>query len=1626
MLPLLHSLSLLQTSVRSQKIQHYSPAVFWIVKSIRAVLADTETLAKDAEVLKLFPEMARERSRILVGLKLLVELARIVAVAPGSSADDADPTSESPQVPPKRQTDPQDLLKIGGQIFAHARKFLALAVQCGLDLPLQPSSLDDTSAEGEENGEQLNGQPSVKGGVTSRTSTPVPRSHTADLVQRLTVGGRRGLGSTIDLRAYARNPGRNGREADGDVNGSGRLSGRSLGGAESRTQLGGNAAGLGEPSLLRGSIANRRHKPASASITSAHSTDSGYSFVSSTSSIHSEESLDDEEADHSGRCRSHSFSQRPTRANNESSASARPGNPQSSSLPPLPTGPTTSPQIIDLLRSTHDSFLSTIAAFIGHAHSHSRTSHASTAGHLFELVKEIIEVVCRILTVVEAVIHAGEKSLEVAEEDGSQEDEMEEREDGVVCRKRKGEPRGSGVGDNEDAHADAGNEPARSLRMSITFGMVIIPPKRLGDLKKSKENLYTVTNHLAEEVRLLTMNQDRQPQQQQKSIEERDSDDVGAYEGDVLEKDPDEIHDEPDSYEHDDTSLSYQQQQNPSHPRRSQSIRVQRILERRKIERKDEEEEKQSLLRLATGTLKAGTDCVGVVRSCLLKNVNGGPSTAGGSFGARTAASSPSPSSYPSPSPSSYPSLYPSSRVGTPTSMYGYGSSWGHAYAHSYGYSAPNGVPAIGGYLNAVMQPWIYLPLAGGEEDEYGVAEKIWGGIKRQSAASPLGKSNVENAVKDEDEEEVEAGSHEQDSGAAMRDAPADLVTEEAPSKFEGLDNEDSTSSSKTSVEAVATTTTLAAVEVMLTVEGTTTTDSTTPLSAVKGDENSDSESTDLLEPAVLAHEQRALSPDGSTEPTDVEAIDASESPTASQDSISSETIPPPENPQPMRRSLHILISDDSLDSLQPSDRDRDSFNGSSGCEGASSGDSMESIASSSGGASMEEEDEIKTPDEIKSLLPVAVEVAEEEIEELQGAAEEVIHDYRQQEQQEQEQQAVSEDTIQGGHHVQVKQTTTTSPAAHAVMEDEEEGEEEGEEDKTMRKDGGDELQKKTHSRLVGSRSGRRETSVDEKRAGMIMMGNGPFGFPDDVVDEPEELDSSNSDPHLEGPSGGPISIQIPNIASKQLPPPPITPPPLPPPKIVGQQQSLHQQGHLQTLPEPLPTNPLTGPDYGREDIAYNHEGFVVGGTLEALVAKMTPHDAIVDPVFSSVFFMTFRMFCTPMQLVDALIARYNISPPAYVSIAHLPQAENFSQEEYLNYWRNAKGLPIRLRVSNFVKNWVETYWKVGSDSVVIDELLKFTREGLGLYHPGPAQRIVEMLEVRQQQFYQLQQMMLSEQGMPPPPSSTSSNGHGSDTASLGRRSSTFSMDESSQHGGYYGPPPTPMSATMGSRSLHSFDRLRSDSAMSALNPSLPLASSSSSTLPQGGAPLLPLSITSMMVMSSSPTAYTSQSSLSEIPRPSMTRALLANLRNRNWNTIVITDFDALELARQLTIMEITLYCKILPEEVLECGEGSSSAERRESKASEKSAGTTALSATGNVAGKQVTPGSVKALATLSTVITGWVAECILSEMDIKKRTQLIKFFIKVADVSLSTFSERTSQIRKNHSFEAGNVLLPI
>ncbi|KIK45609.1 hypothetical protein CY34DRAFT_77727 [Suillus luteus UH-Slu-Lm8-n1] len=351
-------------------------------------------------------------------------------------------------------------------------------------------------------------------------------------------------------------------------------------------------------------------------------------------------------------------------------------------------------------------------------------------------------------------------------------------------------------------------------------------------------------------------------------------------------------------------------------------------------------------------------------------------------------------------------------------------------------------------------------------------------------------------------------------------------------------------------------------------------------------------------------------------------------------------------------------------------------------------------------------------------------------------------------------------------------------------------------------------------------------------------------------------------------PEGGLLSMSDPDLMK------PMEPVSSPPPAVDdGRADEQQDRQTMDTFEERLINDePVTlqvkrdplGHDYSMNDVVYNNEGHLVAATMEALFERMTPHDSIVDPAFSAVFFLTFRLFSTPLALVEALINRYNIMPPS-----------NLSEDEML-IWQQQKGIPIRLRVSNFVKTWLEMYWRSGVDDIALSHLSSFTKDALLHYFPAPSQRILDLISMRQD----------------------------SNTSLVSPKS----------------------------------ERIRDPG------------------------------------MSINPPSYT----LSEVPRPTMTKALLATLRGKNFDTVAITDFDALELARQLTIMECDLYCAIQPEEVLETGQEGTKP-----------------------------PVNVRAVSSLSTVITGWVAENILNEHDIKKRTTLVKFFIKVADrcTSLHNFS---------------------
>ncbi len=85
--------------------------------------------------------------------------------------------------------------------------------------------------------------------------------------------------------------------------------------------------------------------------------------------------------------------------------SSHPGSENSSEFggPSFPAGLCSTPQALAALRTTHDRLLSVIAAFIGHIHSHSRSSHASSKGHLIEMTRKTVDQVRHLLTLVDAV-----------------------------------------------------------------------------------------------------------------------------------------------------------------------------------------------------------------------------------------------------------------------------------------------------------------------------------------------------------------------------------------------------------------------------------------------------------------------------------------------------------------------------------------------------------------------------------------------------------------------------------------------------------------------------------------------------------------------------------------------------------------------------------------------------------------------------------------------------------------------------------------------------------------------------------------------------------------------------------------------------------------------------------------------------------------------------------------------------------------------------------------------------------------------------------------------------------------------------------------------------------------------
>ncbi|KAK4464683.1 ras guanine nucleotide exchange factor domain-containing protein [Cladorrhinum samala] len=259
-------------------------------------------------------------------------------------------------------------------------------------------------------------------------------------------------------------------------------------------------------------------------------------------------------------------------------------------------------------------------------------------------------------------------------------------------------------------------------------------------------------------------------------------------------------------------------------------------------------------------------------------------------------------------------------------------------------------------------------------------------------------------------------------------------------------------------------------------------------------------------------------------------------------------------------------------------------------------------------------------------------------------------------------------------------------------------------------------------------------------------------------------------------------------------------------------------------------------------------EGQVIGGSLRALVERLTTHESTPDAMFVSTFWLTFRLFCTPVTFAEALIERFDY-------VGGTPHIAD----------------PVRLRTYNAFKGWLESYWREETDREALPLIKEFAEVKLAAVLPTAGKRLLDLAE----------KVSVSDGTLVPRFVS----------------SMTKTNTASAQHIAADAPLPSPSMSRGQTNALAAWKA-------GGLSPS-------------------------------------------------------------------ILDFDPLEIARQLTIKQMSLYCSIMPEELL----GSK---------------WTKLNGAGAP--------NVKAMSAFTTGLSNLVADTILHYEEVKKRASVIKHWIKIAN----------------------------
>lgn len=121
-------------------------------------------------------------------------------------------------------------------------------------------------------------------------------------------------------------------------------------------------------------------------------------------------------------------------------------------------------------------------------------------------------------------------------------------------------------------------------------------------------------------------------------------------------------------------------------------------------------------------------------------------------------------------------------------------------------------------------------------------------------------------------------------------------------------------------------------------------------------------------------------------------------------------------------------------------------------------------------------------------------------------------------------------------------------------------------------------------------------------------------------------------------------------------------------------------------------------------ELIMNSQGQVTGGSLNAMVEQLTTHDTTPDLNFATTFYLTFRFFTSARDLTRALIYRF----------------------EYVGDSPTV-GKPVRLRICQCFKGWLETHWNAEADKDALADIKSFAEHKVRPHLPSAAERLLAL-----------------------------------------------------------------------------------------------------------------------------------------------------------------------------------------------------------------------------------------------------------------------------------------------------------